>query len=63
MASEIGHPLSVTELKSTRLEWMRLCHKREKCITVSLKRGSLLDVGFEKLGHCVRENKIRVNPQ
>ncbi|MFQ6662703.1 hypothetical protein Gotur_030467 [Gossypium turneri] len=29
---------------------------REKGITVSLKRGSILDAGFEKLGHYVREN-------
>ncbi len=29
-------------------------------MTVSLKRGSLLDAGFEKLGHCVRENQTRV---
>ena len=30
-------------------------------MTVSLKRGSLLDAGFEKLGHCVRENQTRVS--
>ncbi|MFQ6629473.1 hypothetical protein Gotur_006640 [Gossypium turneri] len=29
---------------------------REKCMTISLKRGSLLDACFEKLGHYVREN-------
>ncbi|MFQ6649842.1 hypothetical protein Gotur_023373 [Gossypium turneri] len=34
---------------------------REKGMTVSLKRGSFLDAGFEKLGHCVRENQTRVN--
>ncbi|MFQ6668982.1 hypothetical protein Gotur_034416 [Gossypium turneri] len=33
----------------------------EKGMTVSLKRGSLLDAGFEKLGNCVRENHIRVS--
>ena len=30
-------------------------------MTVSLKRGSLLDAGFEKLGHCIRENQTRVS--
>ncbi|MFQ6644693.1 hypothetical protein Gotur_019158 [Gossypium turneri] len=34
---------------------------REKCMTVSLKRGSLLDAGFEKLGHCVHENQTQVS--
>ncbi|MFQ6641379.1 hypothetical protein Gotur_014790 [Gossypium turneri] len=33
---------------------------REKCMTILLKRSSLLDAGFEKLGHCVRENQTRV---
>ncbi|MFQ6665044.1 hypothetical protein Gotur_031926 [Gossypium turneri] len=58
---EIGRLSSVTELKSTRLERRQLGHWREKCMTVSLKRGSLLDVGFEKSGHCVRENQTRVS--
>ncbi|MFQ6645002.1 hypothetical protein Gotur_019208 [Gossypium turneri] len=35
--------------------------RREKCMTVSLKRGSLLDAGFEKLRHCVRENQTRIS--
>ncbi|KAK5845693.1 hypothetical protein PVK06_001901 [Gossypium arboreum] len=56
---EIGRPSSVTELKSTCLEQRQLGHRREKCMTVSLKRGSLLDTGFEKLGHCVRENQTQ----
>ncbi len=30
-------------------------------MTFSLKRGSLLDTGFEKLGHCVRENQTWVS--
>ena len=30
-------------------------------MTVSLKRDSLSDAGFEKLGHCVRENQTRVS--
>ncbi|MFQ6657163.1 hypothetical protein Gotur_026959 [Gossypium turneri] len=34
---------------------------REEGMTVSLKRDSLLDAGFEKLGHCVHENQIRVS--
>ncbi|MFQ6671009.1 hypothetical protein Gotur_035690 [Gossypium turneri] len=34
---------------------------REKCMSVSLKRGSILDAGFEKLGHYVHENQTRVN--
>ncbi|KAG8481553.1 hypothetical protein CXB51_026380 [Gossypium anomalum] len=52
VTSEIGqgHPLSVTESKSTRLERRQLGHRREKCMIVSLKRGSLLDAGYEKLG-------------
>ncbi|MFQ6649114.1 hypothetical protein Gotur_022928 [Gossypium turneri] len=49
------------ESKSTRLERRQLGHRREKCMTVSLKRGSLLGAGFEKLGHCVRENQTRVS--
>ncbi|KAG8472907.1 hypothetical protein CXB51_034792 [Gossypium anomalum] len=61
VTGEIGRPSSVTELKSTRLERRQLGHRREKCITVSLKRGSLLDAGFEKLEHCVRENQNRVS--
>ncbi|MFQ6634246.1 hypothetical protein Gotur_010520 [Gossypium turneri] len=28
---------------------------------VSLKRGSFLDAGFEKLEHFIRENQIRVS--
>ena len=59
--NEIGRPSSVTESKSTRLEGRQLGHRREKCMTVSLKRGSLLDAGFEKLGHCIRENQTRVS--
>ncbi|XP_052479284.1 uncharacterized protein LOC128034629 [Gossypium raimondii] len=58
---EIRRPSSVIESKSTRLERRQLGHRREKCMTVSLKRGSLLDAGFEKLGHCVRENQTRVS--
>ncbi|KAG8503762.1 hypothetical protein CXB51_001771 [Gossypium anomalum] len=61
VTGEIGHPSSVAESKSTRLEWRQLGHIREKCMTVSLKRGFLLDTGFEKLGHCVRENQTRVS--
>ncbi|MFQ6638021.1 hypothetical protein Gotur_014079 [Gossypium turneri] len=30
-------------------------------MTISLKRDYFLDAGFEKLGHCVRENQTRVN--
>ncbi|MFQ6656164.1 hypothetical protein Gotur_026391 [Gossypium turneri] len=30
-------------------------------MTVSLKRDSLLDAGFEKLGHCVCKNQTRVS--
>ncbi|KAG8498078.1 hypothetical protein CXB51_007410 [Gossypium anomalum] len=59
MTGEIGRPSSVTKLKSTRLERRQLGHRREKGMTVSLKRGSLLDTGFEKLWHCVRENQTR----
>ncbi|MFQ6641380.1 hypothetical protein Gotur_014790, partial [Gossypium turneri] len=57
---EIRRPSSVTESKSTCLEWRQLGHRREKCMTILLKRSSLLDAGFEKLGHCVRENQTRV---
>ncbi|MFQ6629791.1 hypothetical protein Gotur_006636 [Gossypium turneri] len=45
------------ESKSTRLEWRQLGQKKEKDMTVSLERDSLLDAGFEKLGHCVHENQ------
>ncbi|MBA0881534.1 hypothetical protein Goshw_025530 [Gossypium schwendimanii] len=58
--SETERPSSVIESKSTRLERRQLGHRRKKCMIVSLKRGSLLDAGFEKLGHCVRENQTRV---
>ncbi|KAH1097314.1 hypothetical protein J1N35_014235 [Gossypium stocksii] len=57
MTSEIERPLFTTESKSTYLEWRQLGHKREKGMTVSLKRGFLLDsvqdrplVGFDKDG-------------
>ncbi|MBA0881480.1 hypothetical protein Goshw_003277, partial [Gossypium schwendimanii] len=46
---EIGRPSSVKESKSTPLKRRQLGHKREKCITVSYKRGSLLDTSFEKI--------------
>ncbi|KAH1038492.1 hypothetical protein J1N35_040235 [Gossypium stocksii] len=61
VTGEIRRSSSVTESKSTRLEWRQLGHRREKGMTVSLKRGSLLDAGFEKLGHCIRDNQTRVN--
>ncbi|KAH1064501.1 hypothetical protein J1N35_029488 [Gossypium stocksii] len=55
VTGEIQRPSSITELKSTRLR-RQLGHRRKKSMTVSLKRCSLLDAGFEKLGHCVRDN-------
>ncbi|MFQ6635015.1 hypothetical protein Gotur_010607 [Gossypium turneri] len=61
VTGEIRRLSSVTESNSTGLEWRQLGHRREKYMTVSLKRGSLLDVGFEKLGHCVYENQTRVS--
>ncbi|MFQ6634429.1 hypothetical protein Gotur_011797 [Gossypium turneri] len=61
VTGEIGRPLSVTKSKLTRLEQRQLGHRREKGMSVSLKRGSLLDVGFEKLRHYVRENQTRVS--
>ncbi|KAG8478575.1 hypothetical protein CXB51_028347 [Gossypium anomalum] len=60
VTGEIGCPPSVTESKSTRLEWRQLGDRREKGMTVLLKRVSLLDAGFEKLGHCVCESQTRV---
>ncbi|MFQ6639670.1 hypothetical protein Gotur_014767 [Gossypium turneri] len=39
----------------------RKADKREKCMIVSLKKSSLLDAGFEKLGHCVCENQTWVS--
>ncbi|KAH1030311.1 hypothetical protein J1N35_046175 [Gossypium stocksii] len=61
VTGEIRCPSSVTKSKLTRLEQRQLGHKREKGMTVSLKRGSLLDAGFEKLGHCVCKNQTRGN--
>ncbi|KAG8478932.1 hypothetical protein CXB51_028947 [Gossypium anomalum] len=61
VTGEIGRPSFVTESKSTRLEQRQLGHRREKGMTVSLKRGSLLGAGFEKLRHYVRENQTRVS--
>ena len=61
VTGEIGRPSPVTESKSTHLKRRQLGHRREKGMTVSLKRGSLLDAGFEKLGHCIRENQTRVS--
>ncbi|KAH1064684.1 hypothetical protein J1N35_029671 [Gossypium stocksii] len=58
---ETGRPSSVMESKLTCLEWRQLGHRKEKCMTVSLKRSSLLDTGFEKLGNCVHENQTRVS--
>ncbi|MFQ6648441.1 hypothetical protein Gotur_021226, partial [Gossypium turneri] len=59
VTGEIKRPLPVTESKSTRLERRQLGHRSEKGMTVSLKRGSLSDAGFEKLGKYVRENQTR----
>ncbi|MFQ6650099.1 hypothetical protein Gotur_023390 [Gossypium turneri] len=56
VTGEIRRPSSVIKLNLTRLERRQLGHKREKGMTVSLERGSFLDTGFEKLGHCVCEN-------
>ncbi|KAG8474630.1 hypothetical protein CXB51_031256 [Gossypium anomalum] len=61
VTGEIGRPLSFIESKSTRLERRQLGHRREKGMTVLLKRGSPLDAGFETLGHCVRENQTWVS--
>ncbi|MFQ6621692.1 hypothetical protein Gotur_001717 [Gossypium turneri] len=61
VTGETGLPSSVTESKSTRLERMQLGHRREKGMIILLKRGSLLDAGFEKLGHYVYENQTRVS--
>ncbi|MFQ6640853.1 hypothetical protein Gotur_015562 [Gossypium turneri] len=61
VTGEIGRPSSVIESKSARLVRRQLGHRREKCMTVSLKRGSLLDAGFKKLGHYARENQTRVS--
>ncbi|KAG8500910.1 hypothetical protein CXB51_002999 [Gossypium anomalum] len=59
VTGEIGRPSSVSELKSTSLERRQLGHRREKGMTVSLKRSSLLDAGFEKLRHYVHENQTQ----
>ncbi|KAH1039319.1 hypothetical protein J1N35_041062 [Gossypium stocksii] len=51
MSGEIRRPSFVTESKSARLEQRQLGHSKEKGMTILLNRGSLLDAGFEKLGH------------
>ncbi|MFQ6641116.1 hypothetical protein Gotur_016419 [Gossypium turneri] len=56
VTGEIERPSSITKFKPTRLERRQLGHRREKCMTVLLKRGSLLGTSFEKLRLCVREN-------
>ncbi|MFQ6634930.1 hypothetical protein Gotur_010252 [Gossypium turneri] len=56
VTGDIKRPSSVMESKSTHLERRQLGHRREKGMTVSLKRCSLLDTSFEKLGHYVRKN-------
>ncbi|MBA0783400.1 hypothetical protein Gotri_001121 [Gossypium trilobum] len=61
VTDETRCPLFVMESKSTRLEWRQLGHRREKGMIISLKRGSLLDASFEKLGHYVHENQTRVS--
>ncbi|MBA0769992.1 hypothetical protein Gotri_018677 [Gossypium trilobum] len=61
MTGETEHPSSVTESKSTHLEQMQSGHRRERGMTVSLNRCSLLDANFEKLGHCIHENQTRVS--
>ncbi|MFQ6649692.1 hypothetical protein Gotur_023348 [Gossypium turneri] len=38
VTGKIGFPSSVSESKSTRLERRQLGHRREKCMTISLKR-------------------------
>ncbi|KAH1065122.1 hypothetical protein J1N35_030109 [Gossypium stocksii] len=57
VTGEIRRPSSVAESKLTRLERRQLGHRREKCMTVLLKRGFILDAGFEKLGHYIRDNQ------
>ncbi|MBA0779860.1 hypothetical protein Gotri_004050 [Gossypium trilobum] len=61
VTGEIERPSSVLESKLTRLEQRQLGHGREKCMIVSFNRDSLLDIDFEKLGHCVHENQTRVS--
>ncbi|MFQ6634260.1 hypothetical protein Gotur_011483 [Gossypium turneri] len=61
VTGEIECPSSITESKSTHLEQRQLGHRREKGMPVLLKRGSLLDACFEKLGYCVRENQTWVS--
>ncbi|MFQ6650084.1 hypothetical protein Gotur_023257 [Gossypium turneri] len=61
VTNEIGCPSSVTESKPNHLERRQLGHMREKCMTISLKKVSLLGIGFEKLEHCISENQTRVS--
>ncbi|KAK5832860.1 hypothetical protein PVK06_016665 [Gossypium arboreum] len=61
VTGQIERPSSIMKLKPTCLKWRQLAHRREKGMTISLKRGSLLDAGFEKLRHCVHENQTRVS--
>ncbi|MFQ6630484.1 hypothetical protein Gotur_008661, partial [Gossypium turneri] len=46
-----GHLLSRDKLNN-KLHLDSKADRREKCMIVLLKGGSLLDTGFEKLGHC-----------
>ncbi|KHG09728.1 putative mitochondrial [Gossypium arboreum] len=61
VTGEIGCSSPVTKSKSTRLERRQLGHRRKKGMMISLDRSSLLDAGFEKLGHRVRENQTWVS--
>ncbi|MFQ6643825.1 hypothetical protein Gotur_018503 [Gossypium turneri] len=53
--SAIQLSLANTVLQEVLME-NTLSALREKGMTVLLKKGSLLDAGFEKLGHCIRKN-------
>ncbi|MFQ6620309.1 hypothetical protein Gotur_000837 [Gossypium turneri] len=56
VTNETGRPSFTKESKSTHLKWRQLGHRREKEMTLLYKRGSLLDAGFEKIGHYICGN-------
>ncbi|MFQ6667993.1 hypothetical protein Gotur_033829 [Gossypium turneri] len=55
-----GHFLSKGKLEN-EFGSDRKADRRDKGMTISLKRGALLDAIFEKLMHCVRENQTWIS--
>ncbi|KAH1122081.1 hypothetical protein J1N35_005241 [Gossypium stocksii] len=58
VTGEIGHPSSVTESKSTRLERRQLGHRREKCTSRRLEVFQFLSTDSTQLIPCIIQDKL-----